>query len=280
MSEGWLMRWGEKLIAAGLILAVVSYSFWLGKSLWIQYEEQKKFEILRAEVRKNREKSPDQKLGYGQGAELKDEKNGEQQGEENLSQKETDILSEYKDLAERNPDFAGWISIEGTRVDYPVVESTKEREYYLHRDFYGNDSYSGTPFVGSGSLKEKSGAVFLYGHHMRNGTMFADLLNYREKSFWEQHSVISFDTLYEHRQYQIFTVFYARESDWIQEDGLLFAAVNSGRILGEKDRKVLADAGLYDTGIVPETGASLLFLVTCSYQEADGRFVVIGSRVL
>ena len=85
------------------------------------------------------------------------------------------------------------------------------------------------------------------------------------------------DTLYEHRQYQIFAAFYAKESDWTLEDRLLYAAVNFGESLETKDIELITDAGIYDTGIVPKPGGSLLFLVTCSYQEAGGRFVVVGS---
>lgn len=136
-----------------------------------------------------------------------------------------------------------------TRIDYPVVESIEERDYCLHRDYYGKESYSGTPFICSGSLKDENGTVFLYGHHMRNGTMFADLMKYQEKSFWEKHPAILLDTLYEHHQYQIFAAFYAKESDWTLEDGLLFTAVNFGESLEAKDIELITDAGIYDTGI-------------------------------
>lgn len=262
------MKWRDKIIISLLLLFIISLSANIYRNLWTVHKEQQLFASLKNHVEKVKKEI--------ETLDNSNVVNGTEMGMDKVGQ---NVLPEYEGLLSENADFVGWIFIEGTKIDYPVVQSLGEPEYYLHRNFKGEKSYSGTPFVGSGSLKEETGAVFLYGHHMRNGTMFADLLNYREKSFWEYHPTIFLDTLYEHRQYQIFTAFYAKETDWIQEDGLLFAAVNSGKIIGAKDLETLASAGLYDTGIIPETGTSLLFLVTCSYQEADGRFVVIGSRV-
>lgn len=270
------MKIGEKLVLVGIVLAVVSCSFLLGRSLWIQREEQSTFEVLRMEIEKSRLENQNEKPENKK--ETKEiEKMAED--EENENQRANDILPEYKELAEMNPDFAGWIFIDGTRIDYPVMESAEEQERYLHRDFYGKDSYSGTPFVGSGSLKAGSSVVFLYGHHMRNGTMFADLMKYREKKFWKRHPVISLDTRYEHRQYQIFSAFYANEEEWIRDGEILFLAAGARRSLKTEEMELLVKKGLYDTGIVPEAGDSLLFLVTCSYQETGGRFVVVGRRI-
>ncbi len=86
---------------------------------------------------------------------------------------------EYREIVKGNPDFAGWISSAGTSIDYPVMQMSWEPEYYLHRNFAGEDSFAGVPFMGSGDMKE--GDIFLYGHNMKNGTMFADLLKYQKE---------------------------------------------------------------------------------------------------
>lgn len=86
---------------------------------------------------------------------------------------------EYREIVKGNPDFAGWISSAGTSIDYPVMQMSWEPEYYLHRNFAGEDSFAGVPFMGSGDMKE--GDIFLYGHNMKNGTMCADLLKYQKE---------------------------------------------------------------------------------------------------
>lgn len=270
------MKIGEKLVLAGIVLAVVSCSFLLGRNLWIQRKEQSTFEVLRTETKKSRLDNQNEKP-ENRNETKKMGKTAE--GKKNTNPEVHDILPEYEKLAEKNPDFAGWVFIDGTRIDYPVMESAEEQERYLHRDFYRKDSYSGTPFVGSGSLKVESGVVFLYGHHMRNGTMFADLMKYREKKFWEGHPVIFLDTRYEHLQYQIFAAFYANEEEWISDGEILSLAAGARRGLKAEEMELLVEKGLYDTGVVPEAGDSLLFLVTCSYQETGGRFVVVARRI-
>ena len=118
------------------------------------------------------------------------------------------ILPEYDFLYQENNDFAGWVKIEDTRINYPVMSTPEEPEFYLHRDFYRQESYSGTPFIGQDYQAENL-ILMLFGHHMRSGTMFSDLMKYRDNSFWDNHRTIQFDTLYEKRKYEIFAVGYA-----------------------------------------------------------------------
>ena len=84
---------------------------------------------------------------------------------EKIEDKEAKILPEYQELVLENPDFAGWIVIDDTAINYPIMQTLGEPECYLHRDFKGHDSYAGSPFVGSGNLQEK-GHLFVYGHNM------------------------------------------------------------------------------------------------------------------
>ncbi len=190
-----------------------------------------------------------------------------------------DMLPEYQALWEENTDFAGWVSIHGTGIDYPVMWTPAEPEYYLYKDFHGETSFGGTPFaVGAGFDLGGEGVVFLYGHNMRTGSMFADLLKYREKRYWEKHSVICLDSLWERRQFRIFSVMYAREQDWTEPEGLF----NQVKLETETQRadflKRIRERNLYETGIEVEEGSEIVLLVTCSYQEKDGRFIVAGIR--
>lgn len=244
------MKTQEKPILLMLSFTVVLFSVLLSRSWWIQRAEQDKFKELRMEVEQVR----------------KDNENNiflEDQDEQEIEDIKRIPLPEYEALAQSNPDFVGWIRIDGTSIDYPVMQSLEEREYYLHRDFYGKESYAGTPFVGNGSLEDDDKAVFVYGHNMRSGTMFADLLKYRKKEYWNEHPIIELDTLYEHRKYEIIDVFNANAKAWSEPDEMLCQ---------------LANPGVYKTNkmIVPD--GQLLLLVTCSYQEKDGRFVVAAVR--
>jgi len=193
-----------------------------------------------------------------------------------IEDKEAKILPEYHELALKNPDFAGWIVIDDTAINYPIMQTPKELEYYLHRDFKGKASYAGTPFVGRGNLQEKRD-LFLYGHNMRNGTMFADLLKYQKKPFWEAHQVIQVDNLYEHREYRVFSVFYAEETEWSEEGGL-FADAGLGSMKREELIEILIERGMHENRIFPDHRAPLLFLITCGYWKKDSRLVVVAIR--
>ena len=190
---------------------------------------------------------------------------------------ERSVLPEYQELILENPNFAGWISIADTRIDYPVMHTLGEPEYYLHRDFYGADSYSGTPFIGQGSLDPRSQNVILYGHHMRNGNMFSDLMKYREKEFWESHRFFRFDTLYERQEYEIFAVCYGTGTESADDSLWIYRFINGSDEEYQAYVSRLKETAFYETGIEPD-GNPLLLLVTCSYQEADGRFIVAAQQ--
>ena len=87
----------------------------------------------------------------------------------------SNFFSSYTALKERNPDFFGWLSIEGTKLDYPVMHTPEDGEYYQRRNFEGDHSQSGVPFL-SADCFEGCGNYLIYGHHMNNGTMFASLI--------------------------------------------------------------------------------------------------------
>ncbi len=118
-------------------------------------------------------------------------------------------LARYRDILEVNPFFAGWLSIEGTKIDDPVVYTPKSQNYFLHRDIEGNDEERGTLFIAV-NWYEGSGNTLIYGHNMKNGGGFGSLLKYADASYGMDHSTIHFDTLYEEREYELMAVFYSQ----------------------------------------------------------------------
>ena len=182
--------------------------------------------------------------------------------------------SPYAALKEQNEDFYGWLSIEGTEIDYPVMYTPDDPEYYLRRGFDGNYAHGGVPFL-DGACFPGCGNVLIYGHNLNTGTMFAPLLSYADAAFRDEHPTIRFDTLEDSKTYTIFAAFYyedAAENDFSPYyfQDLRTEEAFSAYVTGVKE------AALYDTGITPAYGDELLTLSTCSYHADEGRFLVVA----
>lgn len=189
------------------------------------------------------------------------------------------MLPEYKILYEMNDHMVGWIKIEDTNINYPVMQTPEEPNYYLHRNFNRQDSERGCIYAREEcDVFGPSDNITIFGHHMVDGSMFRDLSSYQKKSFWESHDTIIFDTLYERHTYKIFAVF--RTTATIGEGFSYHQFINAANE-AEFDEFVATcrSLALYDTGIVPEYGDKLICLSTCEYTQANGRFVVVAMRV-
>lgn len=113
------------------------------------------------------------------------------------------VLAYYQELAAKNPDMAGWIRIEDTVVDYPVMHTPENEEKYLHKDFDGNYSNAGLPFMDDKCDPDNPTlSRILFGHNMRSGQMFAVLHQYMDKDFFKAHAAIQMDTLNSRTTYQ------------------------------------------------------------------------------
>ena len=191
---------------------------------------------------------------------------------------EREILSQLKELYAQNPDLAGWIRIDDTVIDYPVMHTPEDSEKYIYANFEGHFEVSGLPFMeGKCSMEPESDNLIIYAHNMKNGTMFASLLKYEKKEYWEEHPVISFSTLYEEREYEVLAAFYDRVY-YKHEDCFKFY-----QFIEAEDEAHYKEAityyhknALYETGITAEYGDRLITLVTCAYHVDNGRFVVVA----
>lgn len=188
------------------------------------------------------------------------------------------ILPEYVPLYEKNADTVGWIKIEGTSINYPVMQTPDRVDYYLKRSFDGAYSAHGCLYVReSCDVFAPSDNVTIYGHHMKDGSMFAGLKNFSAQSFWEEYHTIDFDTLYEHHTYMVFAVFTTSAS---AGKGFAYHRFESAADESEFDQFVSTckSLSLYDTGITPEYGDKLICLSTCEYSQDNGRLVVVAVR--
>lgn len=189
------------------------------------------------------------------------------------------IQPAYADLYKQNPDLFGWIQIEDTSVYYPVMYTPEDPEYYLHRAFDKTYSSSGVPFLDS-NYYEGCGNYLIYGHNMKRGSMFADLLSYESKSFWRQHPVIIFDTLYEHCEYEVIAAFYSKIYKEDEKNAFRYYQYTdlTDKTVFEEYLNQAEDSALYDTGIKASYGDTILTLSTCAYHTEDGRFVVVAKK--
>lgn len=195
------------------------------------------------------------------------------------------IDAKYVKLYKKNKDVIGWVKIDGTKIDYPVMQTPDDPEFYLRRNFKKEYKISGVPFLDKDSdIFAPTGNWLIYGHHMKDGTMFHDLLKYAEEDFYKKHPIINFDTIYKGGQgeYQVIAAFY---SQIYPEDEDVFkyytyAGLTGGKQLDEYLAGVRSLA-LYDTGASVAEGEQLITLSTCSYHISghDGRFAVVAKRI-
>ncbi|MCD8121149.1 MAG: class B sortase [Clostridiales bacterium] len=186
-----------------------------------------------------------------------------------------EILNTYRDLFLQNPDLIGWLMIDGTQIDYPVMWTPEDPEYYSDKGFDKQESQNGLLFLdGASNINSYGGNLIIYGHNMKNGSMFADLLKYEKESFWQENNTIRFDTLYESRIYQIAAV--AKGSD-VEEFPFDFVSPDEETANLAIGR--MQEMALYDTGVEMTYGDDILTLATCDYSEDDGRLVIMARRI-
>ena len=192
--------------------------------------------------------------------------------EENTDES-TDNDNGITDLINKNPDCIGWLRINGTKIDYPVMQTKDNPQYYLRRDFNKQYSYLGTPFMDSKCDVNYDKNLIVYGHNMRDGKMFADLLKYRDKSYCQEHNIIHFITPNGVQEYEVIAVCKVKNDDeWYgytsQTDKESFNNLISH----------IKDKSLYQTIESDEYGDHFLTLSTCEYSQTNGRLIVIAKR--
>ena len=195
---------------------------------------------------------------------------------------ELEMLPHMAELYAKNPDVAGWVRIDDTKLDYPVMYTPEDQLKYIHTNFEGNFEYSGVPYMDiECSLDPESTNLIIYGHNMQTGTHFRTLMKYDQRPFLQSHPKIYFSTLYEEREYEIFACFYDRVLYASEEDQFEFYNFENPETEEEFNEGIeyFKKRSLHDTGITPEYGDRLIMLVTCAYHVDNGRFVVVGRLI-
>ncbi len=191
-----------------------------------------------------------------------------------------EVLDEYAGLYAENSDTIGWLKIDGTTIDYVVMQAPDEINKYLRRDFYGKDSTRGCLFVDEYCDIFNSDNIIIYGHNMKDGSMFGTLDSYADESFYAEHKIIQFDTIYEKHSYEVVA---AISTSIPAKDDDVFRYYEYTSSNDEETFLEYADFieknKLYDTGVEINPGDKLITLSTCAYHTTDGRFIVVARQI-
>jgi len=194
--------------------------------------------------------------------------------------KEFVVLEKYKKLFSQNKSLIGWLKIDDTNIDYPVMQ-TVNNEYYLDHNYNQKYDKNGSIFLDKDcDIKNPGSNMIIYGHHMKSGKMFGNLKLYSNKAYYEQHPIIQFDTIYEEGRYQIMYVFRSRiynEDDIVFKYYQFFDVATPEEF--DSNMNEMKKLSLYDTGVTATYGDRLITLSTCDNSEQDGRFVVVAKKI-
>lgn len=190
------------------------------------------------------------------------------------------VLPEYEELLGKNQNLIGWIKIDDTNIDYPVMKTT-DRSYYLTHGFDDEYDRNGCIFMDPDcDVINRSTNLILYGHHMHSGKMFGTLDQYKKYSYYEEHPIIQFDTIYEKGTYEVVYVFLSKV---FYEDEITFKYYQFIDAVSEEqfysNCEEMEKMSIYDTGVTVSYGDQLLTLSTCDKTEEQGRFVVVARRI-
>ena len=189
------------------------------------------------------------------------------------------LLTDYTDLFLQNCDMVGWVSVADTNINYPVMQTPDNPNFYLKHGFDKTYSDYGCPYIQENcDVKTPSDNLVIYGHHMKNGTMFSDLTKFEDKSFWESHKTITFNTLTDKQEYEVVAVF--KTVAYSQEGFRYYDFVNADT--AEDFDGYIAkckELALFDTGINAQYGDKLITLSTCEYSQNNGRLAVVAKLI-
>ena len=186
---------------------------------------------------------------------------------DNVKQSNGDRTIDFDKLRAKNPDIVGWVYAKGIGIDYPIVQG-KDNEEYLHMDYNKKKSSSGTIFLDHGCDKTfASDNNIIYGHHMKNGTMFANLLKFREDSFLKKHHTIILYTPKKALHLKVISAYAMKAQDHIpitfanekeKKEYIKKIQHRSEPLIRRKNQKI----------------QRIYTFVTCSYEREDNRTYV------
>lgn len=202
--------------------------------------------------------------------------------ESQVSDVKSERMLQIEELQKTNKDIIGWLEIDGTNINYPVLQTT-DNDFYLTHNYKKESSGAGSLFLDKDfDMVNGSSNYLIYGHRNGQGLMFETLLNYAKEDFYKNHTKIRFTTMQEDATYEILAVFYSRVYYKKEKDVFryyYFVNANNEQEYNDFVKNAKA-ASIYDTGVSATYGEQLLTLSTCEYSQNNGRFVVVAKKVV
>ena len=200
--------------------------------------------------------------------------------ETQVTPQKTERMLQIEKLQEQNSDIVGWIEVEGTNINYPVLQG-EDNSYYMNHNYKKEENTYGSIFLDKDyDWSIPSSNLLLYGHNLQNGELFHDILNYKDKSYYEEHPVIRFTTEKEDSEFEIISAFYSRV--YYKSETNVFRYYYFINADNEEEYNEFIEnakeSSIYDTGKTAEYGEQLITLSTCSYHTEDGRFAVVARK--
>ena len=215
-------------------------------------------------------------------------KDGEEKYEETAiventeeQKEETERMLQVKELQGQNVDIIGWLEIENTNINYPVLQGT-DNSYYMTHNYKKEKKKNGAIFLDANyNWNIPSNNLLIYGHNLGNGMMFQELLKYEKESFYQEHPIIRFTTTEEDAQYEIISVFKSRVYHKSEKNVFRYYFFLNNESEEEYNQfvKNAKNASLYSIDTTANYGDQLITLSTCSYYVEDGRFAVVGRKI-
>ena len=183
-----------------------------------------------------------------------------------------------EDLYKQNKDTYGWIYVKDTNINYPVMYTPKDPEHYLRKDFEKKYSINGTPFIDGHTDLENSSNMIIYGHHIKSGAMFQNLVKFDKEGYYKKHDDITLQTVkHGTKKYKVFAF---GKTSATAKDFNVYNYVNiKDKYKFNEYVRGLKAMSEYDTGITPTYGDKIITLSTCNYHTDNGRYVVAAVEV-
>lgn len=198
-----------------------------------------------------------------------------------ITEQKTERMLQIEELQKKNQEIMGWLEIEGTNINYPVLQ-TNDNDFYLTHNYKKENASTGSLFLDKEfDLINGSSNYLIYGHRNKQGLMFEDLMKYAKEDFYKEHTKIKFTTNKEDSTYEIMSVFYSRV--YYKSEQNVFRYYYFVNANNEQEYNDFVNnakkASIYDTGVNANYGEQLLTLSTCEYSQEDGRFVVVAKKI-
>lgn len=190
---------------------------------------------------------------------------------ESKEEKEVDIAKLYT----INNDIVGWIKVDKTNINYPIMQTKDRPNFYLRKNFYKEYSILGTPYLEENCNIETSDNLIIYGHNINGGKMFGELENYKKEKYYKSHQNINFYTVHGKEEYEIIFVF--KTVAYKGFEYYKFCNANNEREFNTFIRKC-KELSFYNTNKTAKYGDRLITLSTCEYSNRDGRLVIVARK--